>query len=121
MTSQNPWPRYDRRFVGIHVLVTWQNVWSWWANIYRVVSLKFNAQAYENVRVIIKLANKAYLSDITVVNISESFTPKMAAKTSWHRHESKLRHCRPMYNVVLLITKAITVRSLLRFAFEASS
>ena len=25
VTSQNPWPRYDRRFVGI----TWHNVWNW--------------------------------------------------------------------------------------------
>ena len=28
------------------------------------------------------LTNKAYLSDVTVTNISESFTHKMAAKTS---------------------------------------
>jgi len=44
-----------------------------------------------------QLANKAYLSDITAANISESFTHKMAVKTSWHRHESKLHHCHPMY------------------------
>jgi len=30
------------------------------------------------------LANQAYLSGITVRNIYESFTPKMAAKASWH-------------------------------------
>ena len=41
--------------------------------------------------------NKAYLSDITVTNISESFTHKMAAKTSWHRYGTKLRHCHPTY------------------------
>ena len=29
--------------------------------------------------------------------MSESFAHKMAAKTSWHRYESKLRHCHPMY------------------------
>ena len=29
--------------------------------------------------------NTAYLSDITVRNIYESFTHKMAAKTCWHR------------------------------------
>jgi len=34
-----------------------------------------------------QLANKVYLSDVTVANISESFTHKMTAKTSWHRHE----------------------------------
>jgi len=33
-----------------------------------------------------RLTNKAYLSDITVTNISPSFTHKMAAKNSWHRH-----------------------------------
>jgi len=43
--------------------------------------------------------DKAYLSDSRVTNISESFTHKMAAKTSWHRHVTKLRHCHPMYNV----------------------
>ena len=42
--------------------------------------------------------NKAYLSGITVRNIYESFTHKMAAKTSWHRYGTKLRHCYPMHN-----------------------
>jgi len=41
----------------------------------------------------------AYLSHITVANISESFTHKMAAKTSWRRYGTKLRHCHPMYSV----------------------
>ena len=31
-----------------------------------------------------QLANTAYLSDITVANIYESFIHKMAVKTSWH-------------------------------------
>jgi len=44
-----------------------------------------------------KLTNKAYLSGITVRNIYESLTHNMAAKTSWHRYGTKLRHCRPMY------------------------
>jgi len=44
------------------------------------------------------LANKAYLSDITIANISESFTHKMEAKTSSHRYESKLRHCHPTHS-----------------------
>jgi len=35
------------------------------------------------------LANKAYLSDVTVENNSESFTHKMAAKTSRHRYGTK--------------------------------
>jgi len=45
------------------------------------------------------LANNAYLSAITVTNISKSFTYKMAAKTNWHRYGTKLRHCHPMYIV----------------------
>ena len=32
------------------------------------------------------LANKAYFSAITVKNIYESFTHKMATKASWHRN-----------------------------------
>ena len=32
------------------------------------------------------LTNKAYLSVITVTNISKSFTYRMAAKNNWHRH-----------------------------------
>ena len=44
-----------------------------------------------------RLTNKAYLSTITVTNISRSFTHKMAAKTSWHRYGTKLRHRHPMY------------------------
>ena len=44
-----------------------------------------------------KLTNKAYLSGVTVRNIYESFTHKMAAKTSWHRYGTKWRHCHPMY------------------------
>ena len=43
------------------------------------------------------LINKAYLSCVTVRNIYESFTNKMAAKTSWHKYGTKLRHCHPMY------------------------
>ena len=35
--------------------------------------------------------NKAYLSDITVTSISQSFNQKMAAKTSWHRYGTKWR------------------------------
>ena len=31
-----------------------------------------------------QLANKAYFSDITVKNIFQSFTHKMAAKANWH-------------------------------------
>ena len=58
----------------------------------KIQSIGLRKYPYEH-----QLANKAYLSDITVANISESFTHKTAAKTSWHRYESKLRHCHSMY------------------------
>ena len=43
------------------------------------------------------LINKAYLSGITVRNIYESVTHKTAAKTSWHRYGTKLRHSHPIH------------------------
>jgi len=49
--------------------------------------------------------NKAYLIDITLANISQSFTYKMAPKTSWQRYETKLSHCHPMYNISLSARK----------------
>jgi len=42
------------------------------------------------------MIEKAYLSDSRVTDISQSFTHKMAAKTSWHRYAAKLRHGHPM-------------------------
>jgi len=46
---------------------------------------------------IINLSTKRILRDTRVTNISESFTHKMAAKTSWHRYGRKLRHCHRNY------------------------
>jgi len=43
------------------------------------------------------LTNKAYLSAITVTNIYQSFTYKMATEIDRHRYGTKLRHCHPMY------------------------
>jgi len=44
------------------------------------------------------MTNKAYLSTITVTDISQSFTyNKTAAKINWHRYGTKLRHCDAMY------------------------
>ena len=40
----------------------------------------------------------AYLSAITVTNVYQSCTYKMAAKIKWHRYETKLRHCHPMFS-----------------------
>ena len=45
--------------------------------------------AYRKLNIHSKLTDKAYLSDITARNISESFTHKMAAKkTSWNEMTS---------------------------------
>ena len=41
---------------------------------------------------------RAYLSTITVTNIYQSFTYKMAAKINWHRYGTKLRHCHPVHS-----------------------
>ena len=38
------------------------------------------------------------MSTITIIaNVSKSFTYNMAAKTSWHRYKTNLRHCHFMY------------------------
>ena len=45
---------------------------------------------------ITNISTKRILSEMRVTIISESFTHKMAAKTSWRRYGTKLRHCYPM-------------------------
>jgi len=50
------------------------------AKIYHVIQIKLNQLVQENVDMIINLPKKVYLGDITVTNISRSFTYKMAAK-----------------------------------------
>jgi len=40
---------------------------------------------------------KERTSDNKVTDISKSFAHKMAAKISWHRYGTKLRHCHRMY------------------------
>jgi len=47
--------------------------------------------------VIINVPDKVCLSDSRLTNISKSFAHEMAAKTSWHRYGTKLRHRHPMY------------------------
>ena len=48
-------------------------------------------------RLLLIRIKRIWATSLTVTNISESFTHKIAAKTSWHRYETKLRHCQPMY------------------------
>ena len=48
--------------------------------------------------------NKAYLSDITVTNISQLYSQD-GAKTSWRRYGTKLRHCHPVYRVLSLVSR----------------
>ena len=43
---------------------------------------------------------KIVLTPLRLTNISKSFTYKMAAKTSWYRYGTKLRHSHRMYNTV---------------------
>ena len=91
MTSYRLWPRYYRHFVDIintiyfvelrgEDLVCYSN---------KIKSVYLRKCLYDHL-----LINKAYLGDITATNIY-----KMAAKTSWHRCGTKLRHCQPMYIV----------------------
>ena len=42
---------------------------------------------------ITSLPTKRIFSDITVKNINQSFTHKMAAKASWHRNYVTVTHC----------------------------
>ena len=55
-----------------------------------VIQIKLNQLRLENAHMIINLTKKAYLNDITVTNLSQSFTYKMAAKTSWNRYGMSL-------------------------------
>ena len=41
------------------------------------------------------------ISALSVSNIYRSFTYKMAAKINWHRCEPKLRHCHPVYKLMI--------------------
>ena len=53
------------------------------------------------------LAKKAYFSDITVANIYESFTHKMAAKASWHRYYVTVTLCTEEAMQLVLSTSGI--------------
>jgi len=46
---------------------------------------------------------------ITVTNISQIFTYKMAAKINWHRYRTKLRHCHSMHTRLLAWVHAVFV------------
>ena len=65
--------------------------------LYFYYSNKIQPVSFKNVHMIINLLTKRILISITLKNISKSFTYLMAAKTSWHRYGTKLRHCNPMY------------------------
>ena len=72
---------------------------------WRVIQTKFHQLSEENVHMINNLADKACFSDIRVINISKSFTHKMAAEASWHRYGMKLRHWHPMYSTLQQTTR----------------
>jgi len=46
------------------------------------------------------LTNRSYLSAVTVTNISQSFTYKMAVKINWQRYGTKFRNCHPTYTLL---------------------
>jgi len=64
------------------------------------------------------LTNKAYLSAIAVTGIFRSFTYKMAAKTSWHRCGTILRHCHLMYTSALFVGRQAGRRGVARIVKE---
>ena len=65
--------------------------------ICHVIQIKFNQLVSEKSPHNYQPTGKAYLSDNRVANTFKRFTHKMAAKTSWHRCGTKLRHCQPTY------------------------
>jgi len=67
-----------------------------WAKIYSVIAY-WNTNWIKWSKTTSPWSLTDHLSGVTVRNIYESFTHKMAAKTSWHRYGTKLRHCQPMY------------------------
>ena len=56
------------------------------AKIYRAIRIKSNQLVLRTRPYDHRLANIAYLSDITVTNISRSFTYKTAAKINWKQN-----------------------------------
>ena len=92
MTSQSLWSRYDRHFVGI----TRYTVLSWIAKIYRVNSNKIESVSFRKCPYDYWLTNKAYASAITVTNISNSFTYKMATKINCRICGTELCRCHPI-------------------------
>ena len=72
--------------------------------MYGVVHVKFNQLVYENVDTITGLPIER--RPIYVTGIFRSFTYKIAAKTGWHRHGTKL-----YVTVALCIHLALPVHS----------
>ena len=79
------WSRYDRHFVGI----TWRNAFGLNGEYLSCYSNKIESVTLRKCPCGHRLTNKLYLSAITVTNISQSFTYKMAAKINWHRYGTK--------------------------------
>jgi len=71
-----------RRFVLFYLFILF------YLNTVRSAGLEIYQQDHE-------VTIKANFSDITVANILE-FYPQNG-NGGWHRYESKLRHCHPMY------------------------
>ena len=59
--------------------ITWHDVWSWKAKIYRVIRIKMNRLVLRKCPYDHQLTSKAHSSAIRVTKIFQSFTYKMAA------------------------------------------
>ena len=95
--SQSLRSRYDRYFLGYYIMCEvrpeGENLSCYW-NKTESVSL-WNCP-YDP-----WLTSKAYLSAVTVTDISKSSAYKMAAKiNNWHGYGTNIRHCRPLYTVI---------------------
>ena len=73
------------------------------AKICRVMQIKLESVSLRKCPYDHRLANKVYLSAITLKTFFRVFTYKMAAKINWHRHGTNLLHYHPMYTQCRLL------------------
>ena len=69
------------------------------AKIYRVIQIKLDQFGLSKCSYYHRLTNKAYLSAVTVTNISRSFLPTRWRQKSTGIYGTKLRHCHPILHV----------------------
>ena len=72
-----------------------------------MIHTKLNKLVYENVYTTTSLPTKR-IQVLLRNQHFQSFTYKTAAKTSWHRYGTKLRHCHPVYRPMLASRSYLT-------------